>query len=132
MSPKAMLLSVERPFVGAFAFLIPGATLRHRSGLVQQSCRRRLNMANGHLSSVVKDQGDNGQGDGRPGTFDLLGFTHYWGRSLRGYWVIKQKTAASRFSRAVRSIDSWCRDNRHLSISEQQQKLNEKLRGHYP
>jgi group II intron reverse transcriptase/maturase len=73
----------------------------------------------------------NGPGDGRPGTFDLLGFTHYWGRSLRGYWVIKQKTAASRFSRAVRSMDSWCRDNRHLSISEQQQKLNEKLRGHY-
>jgi hypothetical protein len=29
-----MLLSVERPFVGAFAFLIPGATLLHRSGLV--------------------------------------------------------------------------------------------------
>ena len=29
-----MLLSVERPFVGAFALLIPGATLRHRTGLV--------------------------------------------------------------------------------------------------
>jgi RNA-directed DNA polymerase len=73
----------------------------------------------------------NGPGARRPGTFDLLGFTHHWGRSLRGYWVIKQKTAASRFSRAVRSIDSWCRDNRHISLSEQQQKLNEKLRGHY-
>ena len=42
--------------------------------------------------------------------------------------MIKLKTAASRFSRAVRSMDSWCRDNRHLSIGEQQQKLNEKLR----
>ena len=77
----------------------------------------------------TKDQ--NGPGADRPGTFDLLGFTHYWGRSLRGYWVIKLKTAASRFSRAVRSIDSWCRANRHISLSEQQQKLNEKLRGHY-
>ena len=66
-----------------------------------------------------------------PGTFALLGFTHYWGRSLKGYWIVKQKTAADRFSRAVRSIDSWCRDNRHISIKEQQQKLNEKLRGHY-
>src|SRR5262249_19193115 len=63
--------------------------------------------------------------------FDFLGFTHYWGRSLRGYWVIELKTAADRFSRAVRSIDSWCRDNRHIAIGEQQQKLNEKLRGHY-
>ena len=34
-SPKAMLLSVERPFVGAFAFRIPGAALLHRNGLVR-------------------------------------------------------------------------------------------------
>src|SRR3954447_25564993 len=80
-------------------------------------------------SSRTADQ--NGSGAGRPGTFDLLGFTHYWARSLRGYWVIKLKTAANRFSRAVRSIDSWCRANRHIALSEQQQKLNEKLRGHY-
>ena len=68
---------------------------------------------------------------GGPGTFDLLGFTHYWARSLKGYWVVKLKTASDRFSRAVRSIDSWCRDHRHWSLKEQQQKLNEKLRGHY-
>ena len=65
------------------------------------------------------------------GTFDLLGFTHYWARSQRGYWIIKQKTATDRFSRALRSIDSWCQANRHLPVKEQQQKLNEKLRGHY-
>src|SRR5262249_47212695 len=41
-----------------------------------------------------------GPGVSRPGTVDLLGFTHYWGRSLRGYWVIKLKTAADRFSRS--------------------------------
>src|SRR5262245_52783231 len=29
-----MLWSAERPFVGAFALHIPGATLRHRTGLV--------------------------------------------------------------------------------------------------
>ncbi len=67
----------------------------------------------------------------RPGTFDLLGFTHYWGRSQRGYWIVKQKTASERFSRAVRSIDSWCRASRHWPLREQQQKLSEKLRGHY-
>lgn len=67
----------------------------------------------------------------RPGTFDFLGFTHYWDRSRRGHWVVKLKTASNRFSRAVRSIDSWCQANRHLPLREQQQKLNEKLRGHY-
>src|SRR5207247_2654515 len=29
----------------------------------------------------------------RSGTFDLLGFTHYWGRSRKGVWVVKRKTA---------------------------------------
>jgi hypothetical protein len=80
-------------------------------------------------SSTAKDGTE--PRDDRPGTFDLLGFTHYWDRSRRGYWVVKLKTAASRFSRALRSIDSWCQANRHISVREQQQKLNEKLRGHY-
>ena len=69
--------------------------------------------------------------DDRPGTFDFLGFTHYWAVSLKGYWVVKLKTASDRFSRAVSRIDQWCHDNRHLPIAEQQQKLNQKLRGHY-
>ncbi len=69
--------------------------------------------------------------DDRHGTFDLLGFTHYWARSRNGYWVVKLKTAKDRFTRAVRSIDHWCRDNRHLPIQDQHKKLNEKLRGHY-
>ena len=68
--------------------------------------------------------------DDRPGTFDFLGFTHYWAVSLKGYWVVKLKTAKDRFSRAVKSIDQWCRTNRHLPVREQQQKLNQKLRGH--
>jgi RNA-directed DNA polymerase len=67
----------------------------------------------------------------RPGTFDLLGFTHYWARSRNGYWVVKLKTAADRFCRAVQSIDLWCRRNRHLPVNQQHKKLNEKLRGHY-
>jgi RNA-directed DNA polymerase len=64
------------------------------------------------------------------GTFDLLGFTHFWAHSRQGYWVIKQKTASDRFSRSVRSIDLWCQANRHRPLGEQQAKLNEKLRGH--
>ena len=76
-----------------------------------------------------KTKGASGTDD-RPGTFDLLGFTHYWAVSLKGYWVVKLKTAKDRFSRAVRSIDQWCCHNRHLPINEQQQKLNQKLRGH--
>jgi RNA-directed DNA polymerase len=66
-----------------------------------------------------------------PRTFDFLGFTHYWGRSQRGAWVVKRKTAKSRFRRALAALWEWCADNRHLPIQEQHQKLSQKLRGHY-
>lgn len=64
-------------------------------------------------------------------SFDLLGFTHYWGRSLKGNWVIQRKTAKSRFARAVSSINEWCRKNRHMPITDQWKQLCRKLTGHY-
>jgi RNA-directed DNA polymerase len=66
-----------------------------------------------------------------PGTFDFLGFTHFWAKSRKGNWVVKQKTAKSRFTRALKALSQWCRKNRHLRIAEQCRKLGQKLRGHY-
>ena len=67
----------------------------------------------------------------RPGTFDLLGFTHYWGRTYWGGWVVMRQTASKRLSRAVRSIAEWCRSNRHRPVREQHYTLSQKVRGHY-
>jgi group II intron reverse transcriptase/maturase len=64
-------------------------------------------------------------------TFDLLGFTHYWGRSRRGIWVVKRKTASNRLTRAVQTIGQWCRAHRHDPIATQHAKLSQKVRGHY-
>jgi RNA-directed DNA polymerase len=72
--------------------------------------------------------------DGRgpqPQTFDFLSLTHYWGRTRRGGWAVKRKTASSRFSRALRSIYQWCRGHRHDPIREQHAKLKVKMKGHY-
>jgi RNA-directed DNA polymerase len=70
------------------------------------------------------------QGGENPGTFDFLGFTHYWGKSRRGYNVVLKKTSSSRFRRALKNIKEWGYKNNHLPLAEQQRKLNEKLRGH--
>jgi RNA-directed DNA polymerase len=67
---------------------------------------------------------------GRAGTFDFLGFTHFWARSRKGNWILKRKTAASRFTRAVRTIAQWCRFHRHDPVCEQHRVLCQKLRGH--
>src|SRR5438552_4034307 len=67
----------------------------------------------------------------RPTSFDLLGFTHFWTRSLRGSWVIKRKTARDRLSRALWAIAQWCQQHRHAPVSCQHAVLSRKLRGHY-
>jgi RNA-directed DNA polymerase len=69
--------------------------------------------------------------DRRPGTFDLLGFTHYWGRSRKGFWVVKRKTAQGRLSRALTMMAQWCRVHRHDPVADQHRTLSQKLRGHY-
>jgi hypothetical protein len=71
------------------------------------------------------------KGGCKPGTFDLLGFTHYWGRTLKGGWAVKRKTMKSRIARSVQKVEQWCRNNRHKPIKEQWKKLCEKVRGHY-
>jgi group II intron reverse transcriptase/maturase len=67
----------------------------------------------------------------RPGTFDLLGFTHYWGKSRLGKWVVWRSTAKDRFRRALRRIADWCRKHQHDDLRVQQQVLAQKLMGHY-
>lgn len=71
---------------------------------------------------------------GGPGvrrSFDFLGFTHYWGRSRQGAWVVKRKTAKDRFRRAVRAIKMWCREHRHQPVNWQHAMLSRKIRGHF-
>jgi len=75
--------------------------------------------------------GLDGEPPHQPGTFDFLGFTHYWGQSRKGYWVIRRKTAAKRLRRTLKAIGDWCRHNRHRGMWDQFQVLVRKLDGHY-
>jgi RNA-directed DNA polymerase len=63
--------------------------------------------------------------------FDSLGFTHYWARSRKGSWIVKRKTAKSRFTRAVKAVTQWCRVNRHEPLAFQRDSIARKLQGHY-
>ena len=72
---------------------------------------------------------ESGPGAG-PDSFDLLGFRHFWGKSRKGSWVVKTKTARDRFARTLHRIAEWCRAHRHDPIEEQHATLTRKLRGH--
>jgi group II intron reverse transcriptase/maturase len=74
-------------------------------------------------------------GGNHPGTrgttFDFLGFTHVWGKSRRGYDVVRQITAKSRLRRGLAAVGDWCRRHRHLPIPAQHRHLTAMARGHY-
>ena len=67
----------------------------------------------------------------QPRTFDSLGFTHYWGWSWKGHWVVKRKTAAKRFSRTMKRMNQWLRKVRHELVAWQHERLSKALVGHY-
>jgi group II intron reverse transcriptase/maturase len=64
-------------------------------------------------------------------TFDFLGFTHFWGMSRNGHWVVKRQTMRKRQARAMRSIYVYYRNSRHTSIKDQLKGLRTKLYGLY-
>ena len=65
-------------------------------------------------------------------TFDFLGFTHYWGKSRRGYPVLYRKTSSKRFRRACKELAAWLKTVRSSAkVQEWWPILQAKLRGHY-
>lgn len=77
------------------------------------------------------NRSDDDDGPDGPASFDFLGFTVHWGKSLAGKWVVRERTAKDRFRRALVSLSEWCKRNRHLPLEQQQKVLSTKLRGHY-
>ena len=66
-----------------------------------------------------------------PGSFDFLGFTHYWATTRNGGLTIKRRTMKKRLGRAIHRIWEWCRENRHEPIAKQHEELGRKVVGHY-
>ncbi len=80
---------------------------------------------------IRRRRGGEGEGPSGPSSFNFLGFTFHWAKSLAGKWVVRTRTAKDRYQRAVNAIAQWCRNHRHASVRVQRQALAAKLRGHY-
>lgn len=69
--------------------------------------------------------------DGKPETFDFLGFTHYCSKSKSGWFRVKRKTSSKKFKAKVNDFKEWIKQNRTMKLKELMPKVNVKLRGHY-
>lgn len=71
------------------------------------------------------------QGGKGAGTFDFLGFTHYWKRDRKGHWRSAWKTMSAKLGRFIRAVGEYCRRHRHDSVKEQHAALVMRVRGHF-
>ena len=70
-------------------------------------------------------------GEGSPGTFDFLGFTHYCGQSRAKRFKLTRKTAKAKYKAKLRDLKNWLHLQLTTPLSEVWVSLNAKLRGHF-
>ncbi len=63
--------------------------------------------------------------------FEFLGFEFRWGKSRAGKPQLLKRTSRKKYRNSLRNFDRWCRENRHLRMTDFFNKLNAKLRGYY-
>jgi group II intron reverse transcriptase/maturase len=77
-------------------------------------------------------QGDRRKrGDGRPETFDFLGFTHCCGKARNGRFSVKRSTQRKRRVRKLKELRQEMKRWMHEKLEEQHRKITTVLRGHY-
>src|SRR5215467_7055046 len=57
------------------------------------------------------------RGEGKPETFDFLGFTHISGKNRKGYFTVKRRTVAKRLRRKLQEIKQQLQRCRHASVA---------------
>jgi group II intron reverse transcriptase/maturase len=70
-------------------------------------------------------------GQGKPESFNFLGFTHICGRSRKGDFQLKRKTRADRMRAKLRDLKGKLRRCMHAPVREQGRWLGQVLRGYY-
>lgn len=70
------------------------------------------------------------RGQGKPETFDFLGFTHCCGKSSKGKFMVLRLTSAKRLRAKVHAVKDELRRRMHRPIAEQGQYLRAVVTGH--
>ncbi len=72
------------------------------------------------------------RGEGKPETFDFLGFTHMRGKNGKtGYFVVHRKTVKKRMRAKLQAVKAELRKRMHEPIAETGEWLQKVVRGYY-
>jgi group II intron reverse transcriptase/maturase len=71
------------------------------------------------------------RGEGKPATFNFLGFTHICGKTREGKFQLERRTIRQRMRAKLKSVKTELRRRWHLSIREQGKWLGSVMRGFF-
>lgn len=71
------------------------------------------------------------KGEGKPPTFDFLGFTHYCSQSKKGKFRVKRKTSKKKMRAKLKDSKTWLKINRHKDMEVIINRLSRSLTGYY-
>ena len=71
------------------------------------------------------------RGQGKPETFDFLGFTHMCSTNRRGRSIVRRHTMRQRLAAKLKSIKVELKRRRHQKLAEQRKWVIAVLQGHY-
>lgn len=71
------------------------------------------------------------RGDGKPETFEFLGFTHICATNRKGRFVVRRKTSRARMQRKLQALKGEIRRRLHHNPHEVGRWLGSVLQGHY-
>jgi RNA-directed DNA polymerase len=71
------------------------------------------------------------RGEGKPETFNFLGFTHYCGKTKTGTFKVGRKTIRARMTAKLKTLKEQIRNRMHATVAETGAWLGRVLTGHY-
>ncbi len=71
------------------------------------------------------------RGDGKPETFNFLGFTHSCGKTRKGHFTVLRQTMRQRWQAKLRALKEELRRRMHIPIRKQGAYLRSVLLGHF-
>lgn len=71
------------------------------------------------------------RGEGKPETFNFLGFTFYCAKSYNKKFMVKVLTERKKFSDKLKKLSKWLYDHRTMNVVEIIKRVNLSLAGHY-
>ncbi len=84
-----------------------------------------------NLKECYAEKNAKQMGEGKPATFDFLGFTHYCGKSKQGSFRIKRKTSRKKIQGKLKETKEWLKSNRNKDIHTIMDRFKRSLIGYY-